>query len=100
MATQAVPDFFADASARFQSEDLTLDPEAEGHLRAIYSKAQERLERDIRKEGLDSIRQALDNQHKFLDALVLEAHNHGANVINRSIIDTVLRRLCPLYPFC
>jgi hypothetical protein len=96
----AVPDFFADANTRFVSEDLTLDPEAEGRLKAIYSRAQQRVEQRIRTEGPDSIQQALDNHKRFLDALVGEAQEHHGTVINKSMIDRVLSHLCPLFPIC
>ena len=96
----AVPDFFADANKRLQAEHLTLDPEAEGHIRAIYGRAQHRLERDIRTKGPDSIGQALTNQDTFVAALALEAREHGTTVINATMIDSVLGHLCPLYPIC
>ena len=96
----AVPDFFADANKRLQAEHLTLDPGAESRISEIYGRAQHRLERDIRTKGLDSLRQALSNQDKFVAALVLEAREHGTKVISAPMIDSVLGHLCPLYPIC
>jgi hypothetical protein len=82
----------------FQRAGLTLEPSGVDKLKELESKA----ETVLSQKHLDATHQAKgrDGLKTLADAIITEAKAHPEKPITAEFIQSVLGKLCPLFPFC
>lgn len=97
------PPLWTIVEEEMESNGLGMTPEAEGLLRDLVGHGEdELLERSEghveRREELES--QAEANLRSILGETVNETRRRQVVVVHETTLQVVLRRICPLFPFC
>lgn len=82
---------------RLSQQNVTLTPEAEAVFGQLIARGNQRLrEQRIGAPNEDP----LQNLTRLVDAVADAAHSQGVEVMHEMSIRDILRRLCPIDPWC
>ena len=98
--------FLTIINSGFQQYDLTLDQNTQASFLKLAARGATSLVQRISIEGTDPRKQEkyLEEAEKNLDRIIrlmaIQTKAGGDNIVNSKTFITVLKGVCPLWPFC
>jgi|ERR1700682_1108004 len=103
-------DLWPEAGAHLTAVGLALEPDAEVEFRGILEQAGKELELTVSQEASTEVgfeaalltrrNEAVNNLREIIGTLAEEASARGERAVSLETLRTVLKRLCPVWPFC
>ena len=89
-----------DAKSIIGKHNLTLAPDGLEALQNLFMEGALTLSKTRTISGKSMPSEVSDNMKRLVDTMIEIAHQEGVSIIDDSILQKALFKICPFFPFC